>query len=90
MNDITGRCVDFKTEGVVYDTNINNDVLIKTIASQLGVDTTIFELEIKYGVSDRCLPMIIQQKGLYQISTAIITLQSLIFHFLRMRFSEFF
>lgn len=44
----------FKIEGVIYDATTKYDGLIKTIALKLEVNTIIFELVIKYLVSDRC------------------------------------
>jgi len=45
------RYLDYNIEGVIYDANTKYDGLITTIASQLGVDTTILELELKHVVS---------------------------------------
>ena len=43
--------MNYNIEGVLYDANIKYEGLIITISSILGVDTTIFHLELKYVVS---------------------------------------
>ncbi|KAG5573374.1 hypothetical protein H5410_063140 [Solanum commersonii] len=55
--DASDRYVDYDIEGVTYDANTNYEGLITTIASQLGVDTPIFHLELKYVVSGPSPPM---------------------------------
>ncbi|XP_060183238.1 uncharacterized protein LOC132613214 [Lycium barbarum] len=57
--DASGRYVEFKIEGIKYDSNSNYNGLISTIAAQLGIDTTVQTIMIKYIASDRCPPMII-------------------------------
>ncbi|KAH0773889.1 hypothetical protein KY290_011026 [Solanum tuberosum] len=55
--DSSGNYVDYDIEGVMYDANIKYEGLMHTISSQLGVDTTIFHLELKYVVNDPSPPM---------------------------------
>ncbi|KAH0658736.1 hypothetical protein KY289_027484 [Solanum tuberosum] len=55
--DSAGNYVDYNIEGVMYDPTTKYEGLLTTIASQLGVDTTIYHLELRYFVSGPSLPM---------------------------------
>jgi len=49
--------VDYNIEGVMYDPTTKYEGLITAISSQLGVDTTIYHLELRYFVSGPSPPM---------------------------------
>jgi len=49
--------VDYDIEGMMYDANTKYEGFINTISPQLGVDTIIFHLELKYVVSGPSPPM---------------------------------
>ncbi|KAM3232734.1 hypothetical protein P3L10_018093 [Capsicum annuum] len=51
----------------MYDSTTKYNGLVKAIAKQLGIDTTIKELEIKYLVSDRCPPISIHNDTSVQV-----------------------
>ncbi|XP_060210368.1 uncharacterized protein LOC132637273 [Lycium barbarum] len=57
--DASGRYINFEVEGILYDSKSKFSGLVTVIAAQLGIDTTIQGLEIKYIVSDKCPPMTI-------------------------------
>ncbi|WMV55519.1 hypothetical protein MTR67_048904 [Solanum verrucosum] len=46
--DSAGNYVDYNIEGVMYDPTAKYEGLLTAIASQLGVDTTIYHLELRY------------------------------------------
>ncbi|KAH0699024.1 hypothetical protein KY284_013239 [Solanum tuberosum] len=52
-----GNYVDYNIEGVMYDPTTKYEGLITTISSQLGVDTIIYHLELRYFVSGPSPPM---------------------------------
>jgi len=65
----TGNYVDYEIEGVMYDANTKYEGLITTIFSQLGVDTTIYQLELMYFVIGPSPPMKIHNDmGVYNSS----------------------
>ncbi|KAG5604889.1 hypothetical protein H5410_026381 [Solanum commersonii] len=55
--DSSGNYVDYDIEGVMYDANTKYEGFINTKSPQLGVDTTIFYLELKYVVSGPSPPI---------------------------------
>ncbi|KAH0650237.1 hypothetical protein KY284_030149 [Solanum tuberosum] len=55
--DSLGNYVDYNIEGVMYDPTTKYEGLITTMSSQLGVDTTIYHLELRYFVSGPSPPM---------------------------------
>ncbi|KAH0632883.1 hypothetical protein KY284_035669 [Solanum tuberosum] len=55
--DSSRNYVDYDIEGMMYDANTKYESFINTISPQLGVDTIIFHLELKYVVSGPSPPM---------------------------------
>ncbi|KAH0672122.1 hypothetical protein KY284_023209 [Solanum tuberosum] len=55
--DSAGNYVDYNIEGVMYDPTTKYEGLLIAISSQLGVDTTIYHLELRYFVSGPSPPM---------------------------------
>lgn len=53
----TGNCIDYKMEGVLYDTTSKYDGLLRVIASQIGVDTRCIDLVIQYIVNMHSPPL---------------------------------
>ncbi|KAH0701780.1 hypothetical protein KY285_016058 [Solanum tuberosum] len=56
-NWFKGNYVDYNIEGVMYDPTTKYEGLITAISSQLGVDTIIYHLELRYFVSGPSPPM---------------------------------
>lgn len=55
--DDTVKCVGFQMEGIIYEASTLCDGLVKATSSQIGVDTTVDELEIKYIMNERFPPI---------------------------------
>ncbi|KAH0727890.1 hypothetical protein KY290_003603 [Solanum tuberosum] len=55
--DSSGNYVDSNIEGVIYDPTTKYEGFITSISSQLGVDTTIYHLKLKYFVNGPSPPM---------------------------------
>ena len=54
---VARKYVDYKIEGVIFDANTKYEGLVTTIATQLGVDTIIYDLIFEFVVSAQSLPM---------------------------------
>lgn len=64
--DSTGNYVDYKIEGVIFNASTKYEGLLTTIATQLGVDTSIYELVLEFVVSAQSPPMRIHNDmGIY-------------------------
>lgn len=53
----TNNYIDYKMEGMLYDTPSNYDGLLRVIASQIGLDTTCVDLVIQYVVNMHSPPL---------------------------------
>lgn len=47
-----GRYVNYKVKSVIYNTTTGFQGLVDTIAMQIGVDTSIFEMMLMYKISE--------------------------------------
>ncbi|KAM3237605.1 hypothetical protein P3L10_012634 [Capsicum annuum] len=65
--DSSGIPRDFGIDGIMYDTTSKYKGLVEAIATQLIIDTSANNLEIRYIISDRCPTMIIHNDTSMQV-----------------------